>query len=117
MNNLVPVTVFDRTNDLLKEPSCVVFRHLTLFDNVIEQLATRVFNHHDDIGGRRNHFVSSNKKRKVGVVVTLAPLCCHFFLGIQLDNVRMSQELQVLNFPLDASTQVHARNLFLVDNL
>lgn len=68
MNNLVPVTVFDRTNDLLKEPSCVVFRHLTLFDNVIEQLATRVFNHHDDIGGRRNHFVSSNKKRKVGVL-------------------------------------------------
>lgn len=92
MDNLVPMTIFHRTDHLLEKSPRFILIHLATFHNVIEQLVTRVFDHHDDVRRGRYHLV-------------------------QLDDVRMSQHLEILNLPLDAIRHVHVLNLLLAQDL
>jgi hypothetical protein len=39
MHNLVPVTIFDSTDNLLEEATCLILGRPALLDNVVKQLA------------------------------------------------------------------------------
>lgn len=92
MDNLVTMAILDCTNDLLKESPCLIFFHASLVDNVIEELATCVFNDHDDISWSSDDLV-------------------------ELDDMRVSEDLEVLDFSLDSRGHVHVLNLSAVDDL
>ena len=49
MNDLVPVTVFYGAHNLLEEPPCFIFRHLPVFNDVVEELVARKLQYHDDL--------------------------------------------------------------------
>lgn len=50
MYNLVSVTVFNRTNDLLEKSPGLVLLHLSILHNIIEEFPARVFEYHYDFG-------------------------------------------------------------------
>lgn len=81
MYNLVSMAVLDCGNNLLEEAARLVFGHLDLFNNVIEELCASILHDHDDVGRRCNDLV-------------------------QFDNVGMSQQLEVLDFPADPTDHV-----------
>ena len=92
------MTIFDRANDLLKEttgnilghllvvivvvgsPSIPSRTYLALIDNILKQFSASVFHDHDDIRWCGDDLV-------------------------EFDDVGMSKELKILDFPLDAGRQ------------
>lgn len=69
------------TNNLLKEPPRLRLRHLSMLDQIIKKLTARILQHHDDFLRCRNH-------------------------RIQLDDMRMPQQLQVLYLSLHPARHV-----------
>jgi len=49
MDNLEAMRVFDARNELLEEAPCLMFWHTAICHNVIEKLATSIFEDDDDI--------------------------------------------------------------------
>ena len=49
MYNLVAVTVFDSTDNLLEEASSFGFSHLSIVDQVVEKFSTGILEYHDDV--------------------------------------------------------------------
>lgn len=91
MHDLVPVAVLDSAYDLLEEATGLIFGHAASLNNVLEELAASELNDHYDIGGRRDDF-------------------------IELDDVWVTEELQVLDFALHSAAHVHRRNLPSIDD-
>lgn len=58
MYNLMTVAVLDGAHDLLKELSSLVFLHLSMIDNVVEELGPGVLKNHDDVGRRRDDSIT-----------------------------------------------------------
>ena len=66
--------------------------HAAVLNDVVEELAAGKLENHDDLGGRLDY-------------------------GIQLDDVRMAQQLQVLDLPLNASLHVARLQVLAGDDL
>lgn len=92
MNNLVSMTILNGTDDLLEKPPGLTLLHPSLVHYILEQLLPRIFYHHDDIRGRGDDFV-------------------------ELDDVRMSQDFEVLDLTFYAGGHVHVLDLPAVDDL
>ena len=90
MNNLMPMTILDRTNNLLKKPPRLILLHPPLVHDILKQLLPRIFNDHDDIRRGGDHFV-------------------------ELDDVRMTEDFEVLDFSFDAGGHLHVLDLAAVD--
>ena len=81
MDNLVAMTVLYRADDLLEHLPGFLLVQTTMLDDVVKQLHWGILQDHDDV------------------------LLVHDD-GVELDDVWMSQELQVLNFPFHSSRHV-----------
>lgn len=92
MYNLVAMAVLDGADDLLEELACAVLGHLAMVDDVVEQLRTSILEDHDN-------------------------LCRCSDDGEELDDVRMSQELQILDLPLDSAGHVASDEFAAGDDL
>ncbi len=92
MRNLFLVAILNRANDLLKEPPCLVFVHPAPFENIVEQLVSRIFHDQDDFRGRRHDFV-------------------------ELADMRMLENAQVLDFPTHPICHFQIRDSPSVDQL
>ncbi|KAI3480495.1 hypothetical protein L1887_57341 [Cichorium endivia] len=92
VDDLVTVAVLHGADDLLEEAPCLWLGHAAAVDNVLEEFAAGVFDDHDDVVGRGDDFV-------------------------QLDDVRMAEQLEVLDLALHTSAHVEARDLAAVDDL
>lgn len=57
VHNLVSMTVFHCSDNLLEKPSGFILRHLSPLHNVVKELLARVLNHHDDFVPRFDHVV------------------------------------------------------------
>ena len=57
MHDLEPVGVFDARDDLLEEAAHAGLGHLSIRNDVVEQLAACVFEHENDVGRGRYDFV------------------------------------------------------------
>ena len=93
VNDVVTVAIFHAGDDLLEEPPGVVLLQLAVLNDVVEEFsAGDVFHHHEDVGGRGDDL-------------------------IELNDVRMSEQLQVLNFPPDFSHHVQVFDFLPVEDL
>ena len=92
VDDLVAVAILDGTQHLLEEAAGLLLGHAAVGDDVVEQLAAGVLEHHDDLVGGLDD-------------------------GVQLDDVGMAQELEVLDLALDAADHVAADELFARDDL
>ena len=92
MNNLVPMAILDGTDDLLEKPPGLMFLHPSLVDDILEQLLPGIFYHHDNVRGRGDDLV-------------------------EFDDVRMSQDFEVLDLTFYAGGHVHVLDLAAVDDL
>lgn len=122
MDNVVRMAVIERTHDLLEEPSSFVFGHLSSLDDVFEQFAGQVLDDHDNVGRRVDDVVPVHVSWSEAVVLDLLGL------EAQFDDVRMSEQAQVLNLDKggqtssgrardDAYLSVHPVCHFLIRNL
>ena len=55
--------VFNAANELLEEPTSAFGRHASVGDDVVEQLASGIFENNDNVCGGRYDFVSTIKIR------------------------------------------------------
>ena len=86
------MTELDPRQDLLEEPPGTVLCQLSMLDNVVKQLsAGDVFHDHKNVGGCGDDLV-------------------------ELDDVGVTEQLQVLNLPPDLSHHVKALDLLTVQN-
>ena len=93
MHDHMSVTVSDTGDDLLEELSSLVLGEPTVLDDMIEQLAARhILHDHEDVRGRVDHLV-------------------------ELDDVRVSEELEVLDLATDLSDHVKRLDLVAVEDL
>lgn len=93
MHDHVTMAVVYAGDDLLKEPASFRFLQLPIVDDVIEQLATAdVLHDHKDVGRRRDDLV-------------------------QLDDVRMAEELQILDFTPDLAHHIETLDLLTIQYL
>ena len=92
VDDLVPMTILDRTDDLLEKPPGLMFLHPSLVHYILEQLLPGIFYHHDNVRGRGDDLV-------------------------EFDDVRMSQDFEVLDLPFYAGGHVHVLDLAAVDDL
>lgn len=92
MDNLVSMTILDRTDDLLEEPPGLMFLHPALVHYILEQLLPGIFYHHDNVRTRGDNLV-------------------------EFDDVRMSQDFEVLDLTFHAGGHVHVLDLAAVDDL
>lgn len=58
MDDVVAVAVLERAHDLLEEAARLVLGHLAAPDDVVEQLAREVLDHHNYVGGGRDDVVA-----------------------------------------------------------
>ena len=82
VGDLVLVAVVCGLDDLLKKAACFAFRQAPVVDNVLEQLATRVLEDHDNVRRRRDDLV-------------------------ELDDMGMAEHAQELDLALDPPADVH----------
>lgn len=92
MYNHVAMAIVHPGNDLLEEPSRFRFLKFAVVYDVIEQLASAdIFHDHENIGWGGYHLV-------------------------QFDYVRMSEQLQVLNFATNFSDHIQALDLLTIQD-
>lgn len=118
MDNVMPVAILYRANHLLEEPSRLILAHLlsarfpsrvahpslALCHDVVEQFLAGILHHHDHVGRRGDHLVSTREPSSRWV-------------HLQLDDVRMPQHLEVLDLALDPRVHVGRGDLGPVDEL
>lgn len=92
MHNLMPMTILDCTNNLLKKPPRLGLLHPSLVDDILEQLLPRIFDDHDNVRTGGDHLV-------------------------ELDDMGMSQDFEVLDLSFDAGGHLHVLDLAAVDYL
>lgn len=97
------MAILYRTDHLLKEPPSLFLGHpaFSLLDNVIEQLFPSVLHDHNDVGRRGDYFV---------------PTIRHV-LGVdsQFNDMRMPQDLEILNLSLDTRIHISSGDFGTVD--
>lgn len=93
MNDVVPMAIVDAGDDLLEEASSVRLLQLAVLDDIVEQFAARhVLHDHENVGRCADHLV-------------------------QFDDVRVTEQLQVLNLAPDLADYVQVFDLLTVQNL
>lgn len=100
MYNLVSVAVFDGAYDLLKESPGFILLHLAILDDIIEEFSTSIFEDHDDFEWGLDHRVSTNTL--LALVLPQTPK----HIDSQFDDMRMPEQLQILNLPFHPASHV-----------
>ena len=59
MDHLEPMAVVYAGYELLEEPPRLWLRHPPICDDVVEQLATSIFQYNDDVRRRRDYFIAN----------------------------------------------------------
>ena len=87
--------------------------YLPFFNNVVEQLSSGILDHHDDVRRRCDDLIPApgRKQRRFSLKSGQK------LSSLQLDNVRMPQNLEVLDFPLHSSIHFRLVHLSQIDDL
>lgn len=89
----MPMAVVNARDDLLEESASLVLLEFAMFDDVVEQLAaTYVFHNHEDISWSRNNL-------------------------IEFDDMRVPEQLEVLNFPANLAHDIEALDFLPIQDL
>ena len=91
MDDLVSMTIFDRTDDLLEEPPCLILLHLPLVHDIVKQLSPSVFDDHNDIRWSGYHFV-------------------------KLDDMGVTKDFKVLDLPFHSGGHFEVFNLVTIED-
>jgi hypothetical protein len=106
--NFVAMAVLDCTDDLLEEFAGLVLLQPSVVDNVVEQFTASIFEDHDDFSRRCYDRVAgevSNMKQYTWVG------------NVQLDDVGVSQQLQILDLAFDSAGHISGNQSLAVDDL
>ena len=105
VHNLVTMAVLDSTEHLLEEAARLVLFHSPVGDDVVEQFSTSILENHDDLAGGLDHSIAILRVVSWVIVFWGSAVSKEY---VQFDNVRMSQELKILNLTLDTAGHVAA---------